>query len=120
MKVAITAQGETLGSLIDPHFGRARYFLLVDAESGDFEVIDNEQNLNAAQGAGIQAARNVAEKGAEVLITGHCGPNAFRALTAAGIKVLAGADGTVAAVMEKFKKGELAEAQGADVEGHWA
>ena len=72
--------------------------------------VDNVQNLNAAQGAGIQAAGNVAEHGAEAVITGHVGPNAFRTLSAAGIRIYTGAEGTVAEVLEKFKASQLQEA----------
>ncbi len=120
MKVAVTSRGPTLGDEIDPRFGRAQVFLVVDTDTGEFEVVDNKQNLEAAQGAGIQAGRIVADHGAEVLITGHCGPNAFRTLSAAGIKVVLAAEGTVGEAVEKFKKGELKPAGDADVEGHGA
>ncbi len=119
MKIAITAQGKTLESQVDPRFGRATGFILVDDQSGDFQTIDNQQNINAAQGAGIQAGRTIAESKAEVLITGHCGPNAFRTLNAAGIKVVIGAEGTVAEVLEKYKNGQLKVSEQADVDGHW-
>ncbi len=95
MKIAVTAQGTDLESQVDPRFGRTKYFVVIDTDSDNFEVVDNAQNLNAAQGAGIQAVRNVAELGVEAVLTGHCGPNAFRTLTAAGIKVFTGASGTV-------------------------
>lgn len=120
MKVIVTAAGESLGSAVDSRFGRAKKFILVDTETGEHEVIDNAQNLNAAQGAGIQAAQNVANLGAEVVLTGHCGPKAFRTLQAAGIRVFVGVEGTVAEAVERFGKGELSEAAGADVEGRWA
>ena len=120
MKVAVTSKGPTLDDEVDPRFGRAQVFLVVDTDTGEFKVVDNRQNLEAAQGAGIQAARIVAEHGAEVVITGHCGPNAFRTLSAAGIKVAIGAEGSVGEAVEKFKKGELKPVDDADVEGHWA
>jgi predicted Fe-Mo cluster-binding NifX family protein len=119
MKVAVTSRGPTLDDEVDPRFGRARMFIVADTESGEFEAVDNKQNLEAAQGAGIQAARIVSECGAEVVITGHCGPNAFRTLSAAGIKVVVGAEGAVKDAIEKFKSGELKSVAGADVEGHW-
>ena len=119
MKAAVTSRGRTLGDEVDPRFGRAQVFLVVDTETGEFEAVDNKQNLEAAQGAGIQAARLVAERGADVVITGHCGPKAFRTLSAAGIKVVGGAEGTVAEELEKFKAGDLKPAGDADVEGHW-
>ncbi len=120
MKVAVTTKGNTLDAPIDPRFGRAQKFIIVDTENeNDFEVIDNTQNLEASGGAGIQAAQNVASKSIEALITGHCGPNAFKTLSAVNIKVFEGATGTVKEMLEKLKKGELKAAGSADVEGHW-
>lgn len=120
MKIAITSTGRTLDAEVDGRFGRAKFFLIVDTETESTKVVDNEQNLSAAQGAGIQAAETVVNEGAEVLITGHCGPNAFRTLQAADVKIIIGAQGTVSQMLEKFKKGELEIAQGADVPGHWS
>jgi predicted Fe-Mo cluster-binding NifX family protein len=119
VKVAVTAQGKTLESPVDPRFGRAQCFIVVETDTGEFEAVDNAQNLNAPQGAGIQAGRIVADRNCEAVITGHCGPNAFRTLSAAGVKVVVGAEGTVAEALEKFRSGELRATEGADVEGHW-
>jgi predicted Fe-Mo cluster-binding NifX family protein len=119
MKIAVTSRGQDLSSEVDTRFGRARYFIIVDTETGEFSALDNEQNLNAAQGAGVQAAQHVAGQGIEAVITGHCGPRAFQVLTAGGIKVFNGLDGTVAEAVEQFKAGKLTQAEGADVGGHW-
>jgi predicted Fe-Mo cluster-binding NifX family protein len=120
MKIAITSSGESLESRVDPRFGRAAKFIVLDTESGEIQATDNIQNLNAAQGAGIQAAEAVFRLGVESVVTGHCGPKAFQALTAAGIKVYTGAQGTVEEAIEAFKAGNLSAAESADVEGHWA
>ena len=120
MKVIVSASGKTLEAPVDPRFGRAAYFILADTDSGAFEAHDNAQNLNAAQGAGIQAAETIARLGAEVVITGHCGPKAFRTLQAAGVQVVTGATGTVAEAVAAWKAGRLKPVAGADVEGHWA
>jgi len=119
MRIAVTSSGDGLDSAVDVRFGRAAKFVVVDSESNAVEVVDNTQNLNAAQGAGIQAAQNVSEAKVDVVVTGHCGPNAYRALNAAGIKVVNGASGTVAQAVEDFKSGKLKAADDADVEGHW-
>ena len=119
MKIAITAQGEQMQSPVDPRFGRAKWFVVIDTETGAFEVVDNKKNFNAAQGAGIQAGRNVAELGAEAVVTGNMGPKAFATLKAAGISVYVGAEGTVQEALDRFKAGALESAQGANVEGHW-
>ena len=120
MKIVITAQGTDLSAEVDPRFGRAKWFILVDTETGEFSALDNEQNMNAMQGAGIQAARLVADSGAEAIVTGNVGPKAFATLSAAGIKIYIGAKGTIADAVEKFKVGELTSADDANVEGHWA
>jgi predicted Fe-Mo cluster-binding NifX family protein len=119
MKLAVSSQGGSLQSPLDPRFGRAKYFILLDTETGAFSAVDNSVNLNAAQGAGIQAARRVVELGADALITGHVGPKAFSTLQAGGIRIYAGASGTVAEAIEQFKAGKLEAASSADVEGHW-
>lgn len=119
MKIAISAEGQGLESRVDQRFGRCRWFTLIDTETGNYQAVANEQNLNAAQGAGIQSAEIVSRNGAEAVVTGHCGPKAFRTLTVAGIKIFTGAEGTVADALEKFKTGALTEAEDADVEGHW-
>jgi predicted Fe-Mo cluster-binding NifX family protein len=119
MKIAFTATGETMESPLDSRFGRAPKFLIYDLGSGAFEVVDNQQNLNAAQGAGIQSAETVARHGARALVTGHCGPKAFRVLQAAGIKVYSTDAPTVAAALELYRSGKLMEAKAADMDGHW-
>lgn len=107
MIIVVSASGETLDAPVDPRFGRAAYFVAVDSENGTFEAHSNAQNLNAAQGAGIQAAETVSRLGAAVVVTGHCGPKAFRTLSAAGIKVVTGAEGTVRDAVEAFQAGRL-------------
>lgn len=119
MKIAVTAQGENMESLVDPRFGRAKRFLVIDMDAGASEVVDNKKNVDAAQGAGIQAARNVAELGVQAVITGNVGPKAFSALKAAGINIYIGAEGTVKDAVEQFKTGALKQAGEANVAGHW-
>ncbi|HPO16823.1 MAG TPA: NifB/NifX family molybdenum-iron cluster-binding protein [Candidatus Hydrogenedentes bacterium] len=119
MKIIVSASGQTLGAQIDPRFGRAAFFIAVDTDTNTFVAHDNVQNLNAAQGAGIQSAETVSRIGGEVVITGHCGPKAFKTLSAAGIKVVVGAQGTVADAIAAFKSGALVPTDAANVEGHW-
>ena len=117
MKVAVSSTGEDLKAPVDPRFGRCAFFLLVDTESMDFEALANE-GTSSVGGAGIAAAQQVADKGAEAVITGDVGPNAMGTLTAAGMKVITGASGTVEEAVKGFLKGDLTEATGATVVGH--
>jgi predicted Fe-Mo cluster-binding NifX family protein len=116
MKIAVTALGESPESPIDQRFGRARYFILCDAESGQWSARSNRQNLEAAQGAGVQAAQHVMNLGAKAVITGHCGPKAFATLMAGGVDVYQEASGSVQEAVEKFRAGLLSKSKGADVE----
>jgi predicted Fe-Mo cluster-binding NifX family protein len=118
MKIAVTSLGETLDSPIDQRFGRARYFIVFDTESGQWSTCENSQNVTAAQGAGIQAGQTVANLGVEAVVTGHCGPKAFATLAAGGVGVFSGARGTVEEAISAFKSGKLSKAGGADVSAH--
>ncbi len=120
MKIAVTCSGAAMNDPVDPRFGRAKNFLLVDSETGSFTTHDNAKNLNAPQGAGIQAAESVSRIGAQAVITGNVGPKAFRALQAAGIKIFLAQGVSVAEAIKKFKAGELEETTAANVDGHWA
>lgn len=119
MKIAITASGKNLDDPIDNRFGRAKGFLIIDNETDECKYQDNIQNLQSTQGAGIQSAKYISDAGAHVLITGHVGPKAFKALTQAGIKIYIGAKGSIKEAISDYKSGTLTLAEKADVEGHW-
>lgn len=105
-KIAVTAVEPSLDAAVDPRFGRCAHFVLVDVEQGTFEAF---KNTNATTGghAGGPSARMVASKGAKVVLTGKCGPSAFRALSAEGVKVVSGCSGTVRDVVKQYKEGKL-------------
>ena len=119
MKVVVTSQGPDLTSEVDPRFGRAKSFIVFDTETGGFTTHDNTQNLNAVQGAGIQAARSVVDLKVEAVVTGNVGPKAFSVLQQANVKVYLGATGSVKDAFEQFQSGQLASASEPNVEGHW-
>lgn len=119
MKIALTSQGDTPDAPLDSRFGRAKNFMIYDTETASFTVVPNKQNLHAAQGAGIQAATTVVSAGVAVVITGHCGPKAFRVLEEAEIKVYTAAEKTVAEAVKAFHEGKLSLLASADVDGHW-
>lgn len=119
MKIAVTAQGKELSSEIDLRFGRAKWLIVVDTETGHFQAHDNNVNLNAAQGAGIQTGRNIANLGVEAVITGNVGPNAFKTLSAANVRIFLAEKQGVQDAIGFFKAGKLKEVDQASVEGHW-
>jgi len=114
MKIGITAQGSSLDSEVDPRFGRCEYFIIVDSDSLEFEVIENF-SVEAASGAGVQSGQLVATKGVKAILTGNIGPNAFQVLQAAGIEVITGVSGKVKEAIEKYKRGELRAVESSNV-----
>ncbi len=120
MRVVVTSQGPTLDSPTDPRFGRAKYLILVDTDTGEVSSVDNDANLNAPQGAGIQTGRKVVELKAQAVITGSVGPKAFSVLDSGGVAIYTGASGTVSRAVEQFKAGTLQRTRFANVEGHRA
>jgi predicted Fe-Mo cluster-binding NifX family protein len=111
MKIAVSALEPGLDSMVDPRFGRARWIVIYDTENERVESIDNRDNLNAVQGAGIKVAELVVEKGCQVVLTGHLGPKAFNVLKASNVKGYNNASSTVRKAIEAFKRGELDKAE---------
>ncbi|MFC2169599.1 NifB/NifX family molybdenum-iron cluster-binding protein [Acidobacteriota bacterium] len=101
-KICITSKGTDLSAEVDPRFGRARYFLMVDPRSMDIEVIENP-NVETAHGAGIQAAQLVSSKNVGVVLTGNCGPKAQSVLQSSGIKIITDVCGKAADALSKYK-----------------
>ncbi|MFZ5807487.1 MAG: NifB/NifX family molybdenum-iron cluster-binding protein [Verrucomicrobiota bacterium] len=119
MKIIFTTSGDDLNAPLDARFGRAQKFLVYDLENETFEIVDNHQNLSAAQGAGIQSAETVVRLKASALVTGHCGPKAFRVLSAAGVKIFTTEAKTVSEALEQYRSGKLVEMASANAEAHW-
>lgn len=119
MKIAITATGKDLDSPVDPRFGRAQYILIVEQDGTLLETVENSLGINALSGAGVQAGKLLADRKVAVLITGHCGPKAFRTLRAAGIRVVMEQSGSVKEALERFQRGDVNFSSQPNVEGHW-
>jgi predicted Fe-Mo cluster-binding NifX family protein len=116
--IAVTGEGPSLDDQVDPRFGRAAGFVVVDLETMNTRYIENGQCQVMAQGAGIQAAELIARAGVSCLLTGYVGPKAFQALSAAGVKIGQNLEGlTVRAAVERFKSGEVEMAQTANRAG---
>jgi predicted DNA-binding protein (UPF0251 family)/predicted Fe-Mo cluster-binding NifX family protein len=118
-KIAITSEGPQLDDQLDPRFGRAAGFIVVDPETLEFEYVDNGASQAMAQGAGIQAAENIAKTGAKAVLTGFVGPKAFMALDAVGVRVGQNLENmTVRQAIERYIKGDVEWADQANRQGH--
>ena len=118
MRIAITSTGPTLEDQVEARFGRCAYFLIVDPESMELEAIENP-NIAVGGGAGVQSAQLMSDKGVQTVLTGNCGPNAFGALEAAGIKVVVGMTGTVREAIAAYQSGSATPAADANVSSHF-
>ncbi len=118
MKLAICSKGEGLSAQVDERFGRCPYFVIVDTEREDQVVSIQNTNVDAAGGAGPQAAQLLAGVGADAVALGNVGPNAVEALKAAKILVYSGIAGTVSDTVQSYRDGKLKFLSEATVESH--
>ncbi len=119
MKIAVSAKGNELSSEVDPRFGRAPYFIIYNTDDNSFEAVSNNDNAQAAQGAGVQAAQTVAGKRVDWVVSGNMGPKAFAGLKAANIKIASWDKGTVEEAVKLIQEGKIQEIEEANVRGHW-
>jgi predicted DNA-binding protein (UPF0251 family)/predicted Fe-Mo cluster-binding NifX family protein len=118
-KIAVSAEGPNFDDALDPRFGRAAGFLMVNPQTLEHEYVDNGASQAMQQGAGIQAAEIVARAGAKVVLTGYVGPKAFQALSAAGISIVQNLENmTVREAIERYTSGEVEMATGPNRRGH--
>ena len=120
MKIAVCSQYNDVNALVDSRFGRTAFFAVYDDSSKQWEFVTNHQNLQATQGAGIQAAQAIIDTGAEALIASNVGPKAMAALKANGIGVFqVNSDFTIEKALEAYQNGSLKQLQDSNVQGHW-
>jgi predicted Fe-Mo cluster-binding NifX family protein len=119
MKIAVTSTGLTLNDNVEARFGRCPYFLIIETDTMEFEAIQNP-NIALGGGAGTQSAQLMAEKGVSAVLTGNCGPNAFRVFGAAGITVITGLAGNVRSAVEQYKSGVLPHSSEPNVQSHFS
>jgi predicted Fe-Mo cluster-binding NifX family protein len=120
MKIAMCCERPDQESKISLRLGRAAQVAIYDDREDSWQFAENSQNLNAAQGAGIQTAQNIVNSGAEILLAANAGPKAMRVLQASDVEVYrALPDMTLSECVEMFKTAKLEKLEAANVEGHW-
>ncbi len=102
MLIAVSANNSNVDSSFEPRFGRAAGFVVFDSESGEIHFVDNSANVQAAGGAGPQAAQLLAQNGVQVIISGTFGPKAEQALLAGHIEMVTADSGTVRGLVENY------------------
>lgn len=119
MKIAIPAAKDDPQSVPEERFGRTPGFLIYDTTTGQWSYLENRQNYDAPQGAGIQSAGKLVDSGVNAVVSPNLGPKAFAVLQQANIPVYNMQPGTVAQNAAACAAGELARMDGANREDHW-
>lgn len=114
--IAVTSTGQEMDSPLDPRFGRCSYFAIIDPSGNMKSAPNGAQSLG--NGAGIEAAKQITDLKVGTVITGNVGPNAYRVLEAAGVKVFVGGSGTVREALEKYRQGSLTQTSTSTSPGH--
>ena len=113
MKVGVISEGDTLGSYVADDFGHAPFFLIVDADTLDYQVVANE--FADSEGAGMKVAKAIAGLGVDAVITGGIGSHGLEILGRAGIHVAYDEEGTVEECVADLKRrNELKKRFGSD------
>lgn len=103
MKIAVLSDGPTPEAKVAYRFSSARYLLIIDSETGDYEAVPNPAGRSQT-GAGVQAIVLAASKGAEAVLTGYANPAVASQFKASGIDVLSGITGTVADAVAHYQQ----------------
>ena len=108
MKIAISSHDGKMNTPFSQRFGRCEYFLIFDTESEHWETIENPA-ATASGGAGATVVQFLFEHDIQATITGRYGPNAFKALEAAGIQPYEAAEGTPEKLVQQLLLGKLSQ-----------
>jgi predicted Fe-Mo cluster-binding NifX family protein len=103
MKIAITSTGKEMSCDVAELFGRCPYFIVGEIEDGKIirtEILKNESE-NQSSGAGISAAKLLAENNIDAVIAQTIGPRAMDVLKQFNIEVYNG-EGKISEVIQKF------------------
>ncbi len=109
MIICLPSDGSDENAMVSSSFGRCPYYAFYDTDTDRFEIVPNPA-AHAMSGAGIQAAQFIVNKGADVVLTVNMGPNSGEVLQEAGVKIITGVTGTLREAVERYKKGEFANA----------
>lgn len=106
MKIAISSKGKDLNATVEPRFGRASYFIIIETDTLEYKLLENS-GFNSAHGAGVLTGQMISKEDVAAVITGNVGPNAFQTLIASEIKMYHASDIPIAEAIDAFKKDQL-------------
>lgn len=108
MKLCIPIQEDRgLESEINPHFGSADYFLVVDTESGQCRSFANRVHDQGHGHGGCNPAESLSSETINGVVVGGIGRGALLNLKAAGIEVYISNHRTAGEAVEGYKSNDL-------------
>lgn len=107
MNVLIAADGTTLDSAVAKRFGHAPYYLYVDADTGQVQVIENTDHDHDDGHDDHAIIPQMIQQGADVFITGNIGPHAFELVKSLNRQVAVARNMSAAEALENLQDGEL-------------
>ncbi len=107
MKMLIPTEGPNIKSRIAKRLGTAPFFLILDTETMDTEILRSPVD-QTTKGSGMQAVVLAIEKRASIVAADYCSPIVEKYLKANGIRLLKGFRGTVDNVVNQLQREALA------------
>ena len=117
MKIAISTTNGTATEPINPRFGRCETFAIYDTQTNSWSSQSNPA-IEAQGGAGTKVVQFLLENAINVVITGHYGPNAFRAIQASNIEAFQATSGTPQELVEQYHNQQLSPATQSEKHHH--
>ena len=110
MKIAISSMDKDLSGSVSEVFGRCSYFVIAEIKDQKIEQKETVENksMDQASGAGILAAKLMAERNIDAIITNNIGPRALDILKQFNIKVYFG-EGKTEEALQNFIEKKLEE-----------
>jgi predicted Fe-Mo cluster-binding NifX family protein len=102
MKIAASSDGSTLDAQVANRFNTAKYLLIIDLDTGEYEAVPNPFTTGQ-HGAGVQAIALAISRGAKAVLTGYTSPAVVNQFKSSGIEVLTGMTGTIRDAIEQYK-----------------
>lgn len=106
MKLIIPVENNEESTKINSSLGRAPYFYFINLETQDIEFIENDA-VNSSSGAGVRAAQNIINSGANILITPRCGEKAGNVLDSSDMKIYMSQGDDISKNIQLYKEGKL-------------
>jgi len=108
LRLALPTKGDRgMRDVVSDVFARAAHFTIIDIVDGEVKEVRVEKNTASAlkQGTGPIVAKNLTEKGVDVVVAGELGPGAATLLEMSGIRTIRVAPGVkVSKAVEKAIK----------------